>query len=164
MCVSRSVVSVSMTSWTVAHQVPLSKGFFRQEYWSIRLLIPKLQRLSQHLRKLQSKGCLLKFGWSVQALSTSFASSHCLRVALQVWSQLENEADPGRVNSWRLSFQHLPTVRQRGLFPRGIWVLHPHACYGSPHAMYGSILCLQGAALPQHQGPFSQGGHSQEET
>ena len=23
-----------MTSWTVAHQVPLSMGLFRQEYWS----------------------------------------------------------------------------------------------------------------------------------
>ena len=23
-----------MTPWTVAHQAPLSKGFFRQEYWS----------------------------------------------------------------------------------------------------------------------------------
>ena len=23
-----------MTPWTVAHQAPLSMGFFRQEYWS----------------------------------------------------------------------------------------------------------------------------------
>ena len=23
-----------MTLWTVAHQAPLSKGFFRQEYWN----------------------------------------------------------------------------------------------------------------------------------
>ena len=32
--VSRSVVSDSATPWTVAHQGPLSVGFFRQEYWS----------------------------------------------------------------------------------------------------------------------------------
>ena len=32
--VSCSVVSNSVTSWTVAHQSPLSKGFFRQEHWS----------------------------------------------------------------------------------------------------------------------------------
>ena len=31
---SRSVVSDSMTPWTVALQAPLSMGFSRQEYWS----------------------------------------------------------------------------------------------------------------------------------
>ena len=31
--VSSIVVSDSLTSWTVAHQVPLSMGFFTQEYW-----------------------------------------------------------------------------------------------------------------------------------
>ena len=31
---SRSVMSDSATSWTVAHQAPLSMGFSRQEYWS----------------------------------------------------------------------------------------------------------------------------------
>ena len=29
-----SVVSNSVTLWTIAHQVPLSMGFSRQEYWS----------------------------------------------------------------------------------------------------------------------------------
>ena len=29
-----SVMSNSATPWTVAHQTPLSKGFFRKEYWS----------------------------------------------------------------------------------------------------------------------------------
>ena len=29
-----SVISDSATSWTVAHQAPLSTGFPRQEYWS----------------------------------------------------------------------------------------------------------------------------------
>ena len=29
-----SVMSNSETPWTVAHQAPLSMGFFRQEYWS----------------------------------------------------------------------------------------------------------------------------------
>ena len=32
--VSRSVVFDSATPWTVAHQAPLSMGFFRQEHWS----------------------------------------------------------------------------------------------------------------------------------
>ena len=31
---SHSVISDSATTWTVAHQVSLSMGFFRQEYWS----------------------------------------------------------------------------------------------------------------------------------
>ena len=31
---SCSVMSDSVTPWTVAHQAPLSKGFPRQEYWS----------------------------------------------------------------------------------------------------------------------------------
>ena len=35
MCVSRSVVSNSFViPWTVAHQVPLSMEFSRQEYWN----------------------------------------------------------------------------------------------------------------------------------
>ena len=29
-----SVVSDSLQHWTVAYQAPLSRGFFRQEYWS----------------------------------------------------------------------------------------------------------------------------------
>ena len=34
-CVSRfSHVRLFATLWTVAHQAPLSMGFFRQEYWS----------------------------------------------------------------------------------------------------------------------------------
>ena len=33
-CVSHSVVSDSVTPWTVAHQAFLSMGFCRQEYWS----------------------------------------------------------------------------------------------------------------------------------
>ena len=37
--VSRSVMSDSVTPQTVAHQVPLSMGFSRQEYWS-RLPFP----------------------------------------------------------------------------------------------------------------------------
>ena len=31
-------------AWTVAHQAPLSLGFFRQEYWS-GLLFPSLENL-----------------------------------------------------------------------------------------------------------------------
>ena len=35
MCVlNLSVVSDSVTPWTVAHQAPLSMDFSRQEYWS----------------------------------------------------------------------------------------------------------------------------------
>ena len=33
-CVSCSVVSDSETSWTIAHQAPLSMEFSRQEYWN----------------------------------------------------------------------------------------------------------------------------------
>ena len=33
-CVIHSVMSDSVTPWTVASQAPLSMGFFRQEYWS----------------------------------------------------------------------------------------------------------------------------------
>ena len=33
-CGSHSVLSDSVTPWTVAHQAPLSMGFSRQEYWS----------------------------------------------------------------------------------------------------------------------------------
>ena len=36
---THSVMSDSVTSWTAAHQVPLSVGFSRQEYWS-RLPFP----------------------------------------------------------------------------------------------------------------------------
>ena len=37
---SRSVTFDSVTPWTVAHQVPLSVGFSRQEYWSGLLCPP----------------------------------------------------------------------------------------------------------------------------
>ena len=37
---SRSVVSDSATSWTVARQAPLSMGFSSQEYWSGLLCPP----------------------------------------------------------------------------------------------------------------------------
>ena len=33
-CLGRSVVSDSVTPWTIAHQVPLSMKFSGQEYWS----------------------------------------------------------------------------------------------------------------------------------
>ena len=33
-CISRSVMSNSVTPWTVTHQGPLSMEFSRQEYWS----------------------------------------------------------------------------------------------------------------------------------
>ena len=33
-CWVASVVQLSATPWTVAHQTPLSMGFSRQEYWS----------------------------------------------------------------------------------------------------------------------------------
>ena len=33
-CYVASVVSDSVTPWTVAHQAPLSMGFSRQEYWN----------------------------------------------------------------------------------------------------------------------------------
>ena len=33
-CPVTSVVSDSVTPWTVAHQDPLSMGFSRQDYWS----------------------------------------------------------------------------------------------------------------------------------
>ena len=44
---SRSVVSDSVTLWTIARQVPLSMGFSRQEYWG-GLQVPT-QRLNLHL-------------------------------------------------------------------------------------------------------------------
>ena len=34
MCQSLSPVQLFGTSWAIAHQVPLSMGFSRQEYWS----------------------------------------------------------------------------------------------------------------------------------
>ena len=34
MCAIASVMSDSATTWSVAHQAPLSLGFSRQEYWS----------------------------------------------------------------------------------------------------------------------------------
>ena len=37
---SRSVMSDSATPWAVAHQVPLSMGFPREEHWSGLLLPP----------------------------------------------------------------------------------------------------------------------------
>ena len=38
---SLSRVRLFATSWTVAHQAPLSMGFSRQEYWSGLPFLPK---------------------------------------------------------------------------------------------------------------------------
>ena len=50
---SQSVVSDSVTPWTIAHQAPLSMGFPRQEYWSgLRSLLQGIfltQKSSLHL-------------------------------------------------------------------------------------------------------------------
>ena len=46
MCVSCSVMSDSVTPWTVARQAPLSMGFSRQEYWS-ELPLPSPEESSQ---------------------------------------------------------------------------------------------------------------------
>ena len=40
-CSVTSVMSNSVTPWTVARQAPLSMGLYRQEYWS-GLLFPSL--------------------------------------------------------------------------------------------------------------------------
>ena len=34
LCLVTSHVRFFVTHWTVAHQAPLSMGFFKQEYWS----------------------------------------------------------------------------------------------------------------------------------
>ena len=44
-CVGHSVMSDSVTPWTLVHQAPLSMGFSRQEYWS-RVLFPSPGDLS----------------------------------------------------------------------------------------------------------------------
>ena len=56
--VSRSVMSNCATPWTVAHQVPLSMGFFRQEYWS-GLPFPSPGVLSEWHHNLQIWGSIL---------------------------------------------------------------------------------------------------------
>jgi len=33
-CMHAKLLQLCLTPWTVAHQAPLSMGFFRQEYWS----------------------------------------------------------------------------------------------------------------------------------
>ena len=42
-CIKRGLVAKScptlMTSWTVASQAPLSMGFFRQEYWKVKVKV-----------------------------------------------------------------------------------------------------------------------------
>ena len=46
---SRSVMSDSVTPWTVVHQAPLFMGFSRQEYW-IGLLCPPPEDLPDDSR------------------------------------------------------------------------------------------------------------------
>ena len=59
-----SVMSDSATLWTVAHQAPLSMGFFRQEYWS-ELSFPSP-------RDLPDPGIEpVSSGWQVDSLSLS---------------------------------------------------------------------------------------------
>ena len=43
--VANSCLTLFATPWTVAHQAPLSMGFFRQEYWSVLLFPPPVDLL-----------------------------------------------------------------------------------------------------------------------
>ena len=51
---SLSCVQLLATSWTAAHQAPLSMGFSRQEYWS-GVPLPSPAWPSSHLRKSEMK-------------------------------------------------------------------------------------------------------------
>ena len=72
---SRSVVSDSVTSGTVAHQTPLSMGFPRQEYWG-GLPFPSLGIIPTQ----GSNPCLLcLLHWQVDSLPLSHLGSPCIR-------------------------------------------------------------------------------------
>ena len=76
---SCSVMSNSfVTPWTVAHQAPLSMGFFRQEYWNGLPCppswdLPPIQRLNL---------CLLP--WQADSLPLSHLGSPCMCVCVCV--------------------------------------------------------------------------------
>ena len=88
------------TPWTVAHQAPLSMGFFRQEYWS-GLLFPPPEDLPNP--GLSSPPlCLLH--WPAGSLPVaSLGSSYCVTDSPQA-SQLQTA-----VNTW----YHLQCLRTR---------------------------------------------------
>ena len=103
LCVSRSVVSDSVTPWTVAHQAPCLWGFSRQEYWS-RVAMPSSRGSSQPRDQIQvscfasgfftswaTKKALRHIGIIINSVSSSFPlppgdRRRWLKVPITAWS------------------------------------------------------------------------------
>ena len=107
------------TPWTVAHQAPLSMGFFRQEYWSglsFPSLKEKKRRAKETLRKQpEGTGCLSQGYWGRPGwLRMEYAprevcnrgektfsrgTSKSLRVTIRVKAGLETTGAESRASS-----------------------------------------------------------------
>ena len=72
-----SHIGLFATSWTVAHQAPLSMGFSNQEYWSG---LPSLLQGSAWSRDQTHISCLSLY-WQVDSLPLSYLGSPCVSIA-----------------------------------------------------------------------------------
>ena len=97
-CVSRSVVSDSVSPWTVARKAPLSMGFSRQEHWS-GLLFPSPANKLMFLFFLALD---FRNTTMFNGLETTFAYRVCIsQINSARWKQAEDcleflrDLDPG---------------------------------------------------------------------
>ena len=119
-----SAMPDSVTSWTVAHQVPLSVEFFRQAYWS-GLPFPPLgifliQGSSLHLL------CLLQ--WQADSLPLSYLGS------------LFNLGGSPKISAFE---QRTPAARLLHNFLEGSWM--PSSPWGPPTTSGGRFFVSPGA-------------------
>ena len=89
-CKVASVMSNSVTLWTVAHQAPLSMGFSRQEYWSglpyappEDLLDPGIELISLMFPMLAGGFFTTSTTWEAQPPQSVNITQSCLTLQLR---------------------------------------------------------------------------------
>ena len=106
-----SHVQLSAIPWTEAHQVPLSMGFFRQEYWSVLpcpppegLLDPGIKSTSLMSPELAGRFFTTSATWEAGIyFSTDTLQGGTVTCSPLVISQLEKEmATHSSVLAWRI--------------------------------------------------------------
>ena len=92
MCQSLSHVQLFVTSWTVAHQVPLSMEFSRQEYWSVLLFPLEVQCLInltvRDVSQLEMQLFQNQFSSVIQLCPTLCDPMDCSTLGFPVYHQL----------------------------------------------------------------------------
>ena len=150
------------TSWTVAHQAPLSMGFSRQEYWSgfpfpspgswVLSNFVYLWTCSQNRTQLYVGDLLYKANWTWSDLQSSASGGEGNGTPLQ-YSCLENPMDGG---AWWAAVHGVAKSRTR--LSDFIFTFHFHALE-KEMATHSSVLASRIPGMGEPGGLPSMGSH-----